>query len=85
MTRVLDSSLEYLCTVNFDTHFAIGVLINEDGKWRGIASGRFIQDDLNLEEAEWAALVVDSKHGHKIGSCILYYLSIVSNSQRNEG
>ena len=71
--------------MNFDTHFAIGVLINEDGKWRGIASGRFIQDDLNLEEAEWAALVVDSKHGHKIGSCILYYLSIVSNSQRNEG
>ena len=54
--------------MDFDTHFAIGVLINEDGKWRGVASGRFIQDEFCLEEAEWAALVVDSKHGHKIGS-----------------
>lgn len=85
VTRVLDSSLDYLCTVDFDTHFAIGVLINEDGKWRGVASGRFIQDEFCLEEAEWAALVVDSKHGHKIGSCILYYLSVVWNSNRTEG
>ena len=48
VTRVLDSSLDYLCTVDFDTHFAIGVLINEDGQWRGVASGRFIQDEFCL-------------------------------------
>ena len=77
VTKVLDSSLEYLCNVNFDTHFGIGVLMKEDGKWKGIASGRFIQDVTHPDEAEWAALVVDKKHGHKVGSCILYYLSIV--------
>lgn len=77
VTRVLDSSLDYLCAVNFDTHFAIAVLIEENGVWRGVATGRFIQDESCPDEAEWAALVVDSKHGHKIGSCILYYLSVV--------
>lgn len=51
--------------------------MKEDGKWKGIASGRFIQDVTHPDEAEWAALVVDKKHGHKVGSCILYYLSIV--------
>ena len=53
--------------------------MKEDGKWKGIASGRFIQDVTHPDEAEWAALVVDKKHGHKVGSCILYYLSIVSD------
>lgn len=77
VTRVLDSSLDYLCAVNFDTHFAIAVLIEENGVWRGVATGRFIQDESCPDEAEWAALVIDSKHGHKIGSCILYYLSVV--------
>ena len=78
---MLDSSLEYLCNVNFDNHFAIAVLIEENGEWKGVASGRFIQDLECPEEAEWAALVVDAKHGQKIGSCILYYLSVVRGEQ----
>ena len=77
VTKGMDSSLDYLCNVNFDSHFAISVLIEENGVWKGVASGRFIQDVTCPEEAEWAAIVVDSKHGHKIGSCILYYLSVV--------
>lgn len=78
ITKVMDSSLDYFCNVNFDSHFAISVLIEDGGDWKGIASGRFIQDLSNPEEAEWAAIVVDSMHGHKIGSCVLYYLSVVS-------
>jgi len=78
VTKVLDSSLDYLCSVNFDNHFAIGVLMEENGEWNPVASGRFIQDLNCPNEAEWAALVIDEKHGHKIGSCILYYLSVVS-------
>lgn len=66
--------------MNYDTHFAIGVQIEENGKWKGIASGRFIQDVTSPNEAEWAALVVDEKHGHKIGTCILYYLSVVEGN-----
>lgn len=53
--------------------------MEENGQWVPVASGRFIQDSNNPSEAEWAALVVDAKHGHKIGSCILYYISIVSS------
>ena len=78
ITKVMDSSLDYFCNVNFDSHFAIAVLIEEGGVWKGVASGRFIQDTSRPEEAEWAAIGVDSRHGHKIGSYVLYYLSVVS-------
>ena len=83
-TRVFDSVLDYFCNVNFDSHFAISVLLQEDGKWQGVASGRIIQDLNKPSEAEWAALVVDAKHGHKIGSCILYYLSYVAISGEDD-
>ena len=79
-TRVFDSVLDYFCNVNF----AISVLLQEDGKWQGVASGRIIQDLNKPSEAEWAALVVDAKHGHKIGSCILYYLSYVAISGEDD-
>lgn len=77
VTRVFDSVLDYFCNVNYDSHFAVSVLMEENGEWKGVASGRFIQDETCPSEAEWAALVVDAKHGHKIGSCILYYLGYV--------
>lgn len=77
VTRVFDSVLDYFCNVNYDSHFAVSVLMEENGEWKGVASGRFIQDESCPTEAEWAALVVDAKHGHKIGSCILYYLGYV--------
>ena len=84
ITKVMDSSLDYFCNVNFDSHFAIAVLIEEGCIWKGVASGRFIQDTSNPEEAEWAAIVVDSRHGHKIGSYVLYYLSVVSSVGRGD-
>ena len=74
-TRVFDSVLDYFCNVNFDSHFAISVLLQEDGKWQGVASGRIIQDLNKPSEAEWAALVVDAKHGHwmeKLGAFHLF-------------
>ena len=79
VTRVFDSVLDYFCNVNYDSHFAVSVLMEENGEWKGVASGRFIQDETCPSEAEWAALVVDAKHGHKIGSCILYYLGYMSH------
>lgn len=80
--RLSESIIDYFCDLNFDNHIGIGVLMEENGEWKGVASGRIIQDLRNPTEAEWAALVIDEKHGQKIGSCILYYLSHVGMKER---
>ena len=42
-----------------------------------MATARFIEDNETPEVAEWAAIVLDKYHGLGIGSCLLYYLSVV--------
>ena len=73
--------LKYFTNINYDTHFAIGAMIKEDGKWKGVATASFIEDSEDPNIAEWAAIVVDKYHGLGIGSCLLYYIAYVRESE----
>ena len=83
-TTVKDPVLQYFTNVNYDSHFAIGAMICEDGIWKGVATARFIEDGENPDVAEWSAIVLDQYHGLGIGSCLLYYLSVVGGLESFE-
>lgn len=74
---VKDSMLNYFTNINYDSHFAIIAMIKEEGKWKGVATARFIEDNENPNIAEWSAIVLDKYHGLGIGSCLLYYIAFV--------
>ena len=74
---VKENMLNYFTSIVYDTHFAIAAFVYEEGQWKGVATARFIEDNETPEVAEWAAIVLDKYHGLGIGSCLLYYLSVV--------
>ncbi|KAK8792744.1 hypothetical protein WA158_004908 [Blastocystis sp. Blastoise] len=78
--KVSESALDYLTVIDYDRHVAFVALAKIDGEWKGIGSVRLIQDEIDSEYAEWAAIVCDKYHGEGIGSCLLYFLSFFAQS-----
>ncbi|KNB43742.1 cyclic nucleotide-binding protein [Blastocystis sp. subtype 4] len=76
---VKENMLNYFTSIDYDTHFAIAAFVYEEGQWKGVATARFIEDNETPEVAEWAAIVLDKYHGLGIGSCLLYYLSVMAS------
>ena len=76
-TGVKENMLKYFTNVDYDSHFAICALVKEEGKWKGVATARIIEDSEREDLAEWAAIVLDKYHGCGIGSCLLFYIAYV--------
>lgn len=76
---VKEHMLHYFTSIDYDTHFAVAAFVYEENRWKGVATARFIEDNENPEMAEWAAIVLDKYHSLGIGSCLLYYLSVVGH------
>lgn len=70
-----DNLLQYLSNIDLSNHFGVSCSVCEDGKWRVIATARFIRDQNNPTSAEWAAIVADKYHCNTIGSSLLLYIT----------
>lgn len=82
---VSSNLLDYLTNVDLFDHLAVSCEVMENGEWRTVATARIIREIESPEWAEWAAIVADPYHCNTIGSCLLYYLSVVCIGERVEG
>lgn len=76
--RLSPDQLEYLSNVDFEDHFAFGIILNKPPYERGIAVARYIRDTEDPTLAEWAVIVCDDYQSRSIGSALLYALGVVS-------
>lgn len=68
--------LSYLTELDYDNHFAIGVLALNQTPPLGIAIARYVRSEESPHIAEPAVTVVDQYQGHGLGSLLLGQLMI---------
>ncbi|KAK8815012.1 hypothetical protein WA556_007049 [Blastocystis sp. ATCC 50177/Nand II] len=71
------SQVDYLLNVDFDDHFALGVVEDKE-PYPGMAIARYIRSYDNPLEAEWAVTVVDAYQGLGLGRVLLYAISKIA-------
>ncbi|KAK8792760.1 hypothetical protein WA158_004924 [Blastocystis sp. Blastoise] len=71
--RFSDAQLDYFTCLDYEKHFALGLALAQPG-YKGIATARYIMDDVNDKSAEWAVIVMDRYQGLGLGTMLFYAL-----------
>ncbi len=67
--------------IDYDKQMAIVAVVNESGRERIVAVGRYTLETENPDNAEFAIVVQDSHQGHGIGTEVLRHLAHVAKLQ----
>jgi acetyltransferase len=73
--------LEKFTHIDYAKQMAIVALLNEDGRERMVAVGRYTMDDKEPDAAEFAIVVQDAHQGRGIGTEVLRHLAHVAKLQ----
>ena len=78
LQRLTDDMLTYLTVLDYDDHFAWGVLALDEPGPPGIAVGRYVRSNEDPDSAEAAITVVDSYQGRGLGTLLLHVLAVTA-------
>ena len=76
MKELSSSQVDYLLNVDFEDHFALGVVEDKE-PYPGMGIARYIRSYDNPLEAEWAVTIVDTYQGLGLGRILLYAIGEV--------
>lgn len=80
--NLTDSDLDYFTNVDFKSHVALIVFVDENGEMSPVATGRYIVNDGSQgKDAEIAFVVDDPYQGMGIGSLLLAHLTSLARQR----
>jgi len=76
--ELTDDQLRYLTEIDYENHFALAALADDEPGEPGIGVARYIRDTADPEVAEPAIAVVDDWQGRGVGTILLRELSSIA-------